>query len=286
MKVERAGVIGAGTMGAGIAHLLRERGAEVWLVEPQPAAQARARATLARLEQRSRSGPAAGPATTTPALHWLADVAELPESLDVVIEAVPERESLKRTVLRSAAERGPRLLGTNTSALSIDTLAAALPDPSALVGVHFFNPVWAMPLLEIVRGPRTDPRLVEAALELAAQLGKEPIVVADVPGFATSRLGLALGLEAMRMLEDGVASAADLDKAMVLGYRHPMGPLRLTDLIGLDVRLEVARTLHRAYGERFVPPQILLDKVARNELGRKTGRGFFDWPEEDVAGSA
>ena len=273
-------------MGAGIAHLLRERGAEVWLVEPQPAAQARARTTLARLEQRSGHEPAAGPAPRTSALHWLADVAELPEGLDLVIEAVPERENLKQAVLRSAAERGPGMLGTNTSALSIDTLAAALPDPTGLVGLHFFNPVWAMPLLEIVRGRRTDPRLVDAALQLAAQLGKEPVVVADVPGFANSRLGLALGLEAMRMPEDGVASAADLDKAMVLGYRHPMGPLRLTDLIGLDVRLEVARTLHRAYGERFAPPGILLDKVTRNELGRKTGRGFYDWPEEDVAGSA
>jgi 3-hydroxybutyryl-CoA dehydrogenase len=134
-----------------------------------------------------------------------------------------------------------------------------------------------MPLLEIVRGPRTDPDVLETAVALAQRIGKEAILVNDAPGFATSRLGLCIGLEAMRMFEDGVASAADIDKAMELGYRHPMGPLRLTDLVGLDVRLDIARHLETTLGPRFAPPQILIEKVANGELGKKSGKGFYDW---------
>lgn len=271
MEFRRAGVIGAGTMGAGIAYVLARSGAEVWVVEPDPEQARGAVQTVARAAGR------AAPPTPPPSLHWLASPAELPAGLDVVVEAVPERAELKREVLAAAYGRRPRLLGTNTSSIAITELGRHLPDASGLVGLHFFNPVWAMALLEVVRSPVTAAPTVELALDLARQLGKEPIVVADRPGFATSRLGISLGLEAMRMLEDGVASAADLDKAMELGYAHPMGPLRLTDLVGLDVRLAIARTLQAAYGDRFAPPQILLDKVARGELGRKTGQGFYPW---------
>jgi 3-hydroxybutyryl-CoA dehydrogenase len=280
MDFERAGVIGAGTMGVGIGYVLALSGARVWLVEPDERQTSRAaralqeRADLAVLD----GSPTVPSADLVARVEWRSSVADLPLELDVIVEAVPERFDLKQGVLAAAQDRDPRLLGSNTSGLSIGSLASALQNPSALVGLHFFNPVWAMRLLEVVQGPATAEKSVRLALLLAAQLDKEPIVVADTPGFATSRLGLALGLEAMRMVEDGVASIADIDKAMVLGYRHPMGPLRLTDLVGLDVRLAIATNLTEAFGVRFAPPTILLDKVARGELGQKTGIGFYRWP--------
>jgi len=170
------------------------------------------------------------------------------------------------------------LLATNTSSLSVAAIAAAARDPGRVVGLHFFNPVHAMKLVEVVTHPQTTSQSVERAVTFATALGKEPIVVKDSPGFASSRLGLALGLEAMRMLEEGVASAEDIDKAMELGYNHPMGPLKLTDLVGLDVRLAIAEYLFQALGDRrFEPPQILRDKVARGELGQKSGKGFYNW---------
>ncbi|HXV75037.1 MAG TPA: 3-hydroxyacyl-CoA dehydrogenase family protein, partial [Candidatus Polarisedimenticolaceae bacterium] len=170
------------------------------------------------------------------------------------------------------------ILASNTSSLSIDRIADATRLPRRVIGLHFFNPVHLMPLLEIVRGSRTADEIVERAIELGTTIGKQPIVVRDSPGFASSRLGLALGLEAMRMLEQGVASADDIDKAMTLGYRHPMGPLRLTDLVGLDVRLAIAEYLHRELGsDAFRPPEILRRMVARGDLGKKSGRGFYEW---------
>jgi 3-hydroxybutyryl-CoA dehydrogenase len=190
---------------------------------------------------------------------------------------VPEDLDLKLSILAAAERREPAMLASNTSALSISRLAKSLRRPQSLVGLHFFNPVWSMPLLEIVRGSANPDEVVDAAHEIGRRIGKETIVVNDYPGFATSRLGVALGLEAIRMLEDGVAAAEDIDRAMVLGYRHPMGPLRLTDLVGLDVRLHIARQLADSLGARFTPPQLLIDKVAAGELGRKSGRGFFDW---------
>jgi 3-hydroxybutyryl-CoA dehydrogenase len=277
---ERAGVIGAGTMGTGIAYVLAWSGASVWLVEPDDAQADRAWATLAgrAAKARLRDGAGGHLDALLERIHRLTDIDGLPLGLDVIVEAVPERVDIKVAVLAAAQLRKPRLLGTNTSALSIDLLASELPEPTSLVGLHFFNPVWAMRLLEVVRGPQTPDPTIDQALLLAAQLAKEPIVVADSPGFATSRLGLALGLEAMRMLEDHVAAAADIDKAMELGYRHPMGPLRLSDLVGLDVRLEIARVLQRAHGERFAPPRILVEMVQRGELGQKSGQGFYRWP--------
>jgi 3-hydroxybutyryl-CoA dehydrogenase len=205
------------------------------------------------------------------------DLAAVTARPDVVVEAVPEQLELKKAVLGAAERLEPALLGSNTSSIPIAALAVDLTGPERLVGLHFFNPVWAMPLLEVVVGPATTEQTSASAVALANRLGKDAILVRDAPGFATSRLGVALGLEAMRMLADGVASAEDIDKAMMLGYRHPMGPLELTDVVGLDVRLAVARTLQQAYGDRFAPPPLLERMVAEGKLGRKVGEGFYRW---------
>jgi 3-hydroxybutyryl-CoA dehydrogenase len=201
----------------------------------------------------------------------------LPKGLDLVIDAIPEIAELKRDVLARCEAREPLLLATNTSGLSIDALATALQHPDRFIGMHFFNPVWTMPLVELVIGTNTSDDAREQALALTARIEKEAIQVRDVPGFASTRLGIALGLEAMRMVEDGVASASDIDRAMELGYRHPMGPLRLTDLVGLDVRLDIARNLEAAFGPRYTPPELLVRMVEAGELGKKSGRGFYDW---------
>jgi 3-hydroxybutyryl-CoA dehydrogenase len=201
---------------------------------------------------------------------------------DLVIEAVIEDLSAKQRLLADIERRAPptALLATNTSSLSVGQIAAALKQPSRLLGMHFFNPVHLMRLVEIVTHAQTDASLVERALGLARLLGKEPIVVQDSPGFASSRLGLVLGLEAMRMVEQGVATAEDIDKAMELGYNHPMGPLKLTDLVGLDVRLAIAEYLHKTLKQsQFEPPKILREKVKKGELGKKSGRGFYLWSD-------
>jgi 3-hydroxybutyryl-CoA dehydrogenase len=279
---ERFVVVGAGTMGTGIAYVAAGAGYAVELVEVDPE---RGRSAVEALErrwagavQRGRlSGPDAASARSRVRLAGgLDDVAGGPH---VLVEAVPERLDLKRSVLAAAEATDPRLLASNTSSIAIGELAGTLRAPERFLGLHFFNPVWAMPLLEIVVGEGTAPATTERAVAVAARLGKTPVVVRDLPGFATSRLGVALGLEAIRMLEDGVASAADIDKAMTLGYRHPMGPLELTDVVGLDVRLDIARTLQRAYGDRFAPPGLLSRMVAEGRLGRKSGEGFYRWKD-------
>lgn len=274
------GVIGAGTMGVGIAYVFALVGRTVTIVEPRPDQQDRARALVETQVGKAveRGKLSAADAAEMPArIRYAADVAELASGLPLIVEAVPEQVTLKRLVLAAAEAREPAVLASNTSGLGIGELAQGLARPDRLVGMHFFNPVWAMPLVEIVRGEQTSDSAIDAACAAAVEIGKETIVVRDKPGFATSRLGIAIGLEAIRMLEDGVASAADIDRAMELGYRHPMGPLRLSDIVGLDVRLDIARHLSQTYGERFAPPQLLVDKVAAGELGRKTGRGFYDW---------
>jgi 3-hydroxybutyryl-CoA dehydrogenase len=198
----------------------------------------------------------------------------------LVIEAAPERLELKQELLaRAAAEVTPDcVLASNTSSLSISAIAAPIPGPERIVGIHFFNPVHIMALVEVVRGDRTAERVVEQARTFARRLGKQAIVVRDSPGFASSRLGLVLGLEAIRMVQEDVASPADIDRAMELGYRHPMGPLRLTDLVGLDVRLEIARYLDRELGgDRFRPPELLERMVVEGKLGKKSGEGFYRW---------
>ncbi|MER7888895.1 3-hydroxyacyl-CoA dehydrogenase family protein [Micromonospora sp. NPDC094482] len=277
---DRFVVVGAGTMGLGIAYVAAGAGHAVELVEVDPARGATAVARLGELWDRAvergkltadQAGANRGRVTLRAALS---EVAEEP---DVVVEAVPERLDLKRAVLRDAEALRPALLGSNTSSISIGDLAAGLARPERFLGLHFFNPVWAMALLEIVVGPATAEQTTAAGVALAGRLGKDPVVVRDLPGFATSRLGVTLGLEAIRMVADQVASPADIDKAMVLGYRHPIGPLELTDLVGLDVRLDIARTLQAAYGDRFAPPPLLEEMVAAGRLGKKSGQGFYRW---------
>jgi 3-hydroxybutyryl-CoA dehydrogenase len=277
---DRFVIIGGGTMGAGIAYVAAAAEFATELVEVDPA---RAEAAIAMLGQRFddavgrgkiTAADAAGARTRLVARTRLDDVAAAPA---VLVEAVPERLDLKRDVLAAAAALRPALLASNTSSISIGSLAETLPDPGSFIGLHFFNPVWAMALLEIVVGPATSDATVAAAVALAERLGKDPVVVRDLPGFATSRLGVAIGLEAIRMVSDGVATAADIDKAMTLGYRHPMGPLELTDVVGLDVRLDIARTLAAAYGPRFSPPDLLVEMVESGRLGRKSGQGFYTW---------
>jgi 3-hydroxybutyryl-CoA dehydrogenase len=277
---DRFAVVGAGTMGLGIAYVAAGAGYRVDLVETD---RSRADAVPDLLERqwdravaRGRLDPADAAAARgrVTVRQRLSEVADAP---DVIVEAVPERAELKRAVLAEAEARGPALLASNTSSLPIGTLAEPLARPDRFIGLHFFNPVPAMALLEIVVGPATAPETTAAAVTLAGRLGKDPVVVRDLPGFATSRLGVTLGLEAIRMVADGVASPADIDKAMVLGYRHPVGPLELTDRVGLDVRLDIARTLQAAYGDRFAPPPLLTEMVAEGRLGRKTGHGFYRW---------
>ncbi|MEU8069198.1 3-hydroxyacyl-CoA dehydrogenase family protein [Micromonospora sp. NPDC048169] len=275
-------VVGAGTMGLGIAYVAAGAGYAVELVEVDPARGAEALRRLGELWDRGvlRGKLTEEAATANRARVTLrAGLAEVAEGADVIVEAVPERLDLKRAVLREAESRRPALLGSNTSSIPITDLAAGLERPAGFLGLHFFNPVWAMALLEVVVGPATAPATTEAAVALAARLGKDPVVVRDMPGFATSRLGVTLGLEAIRMVADEVASPADIDKAMVLGYRHPIGPLELTDLVGLDVRLDIARTLQAAYGDRFAPPPLLVEMVAAGKLGKKSGQGFYTWKD-------
>ncbi|MEU4639798.1 3-hydroxyacyl-CoA dehydrogenase family protein [Micromonospora sp. NPDC023814] len=277
---DRFVVVGAGTMGLGIAYVAAGAGHAVELVEVDRARGAAAVDRLGELWDRAvgRGRLTADQAATNRGRVTLraalADVAQEPA---VVVEAVPERPDLKRAVLREAEALRPALLGSNTSSISIAELADGLARPERFLGLHFFNPVWAMALLEVVVGPATADETTAAAVALAGRLGKDPVVVRDMPGFATSRLGVTLGLEAIRMVADGVASPADIDKAMVLGYRHPIGPLELTDLVGLDVRLDIARTLQAAYGDRFAPPPLLAEMVAAGRLGKKSGQGFYRW---------
>jgi len=280
---ERVGVIGGGRMGAGIAHAFLLAGARVVVVERETDAAAAASARVLESLRRSveRSTTDRKYDALAEAVQTVTDSSAL-AGCGLVVEAVPEDRSLKIDAL-ARAERGvgpEAALATNTSSIPIDELASGLSRPDRFLGLHFFNPVPASQLVEIVTGTATDPVLVEEAKGWVAALGKTAIVVRDSPGFASSRLGVALGLEAIRMLEEGVASPGDIDAAMELGYRHPMGPLRTTDIVGLDVRLGIAEELHRELGERFAPPELLRRLVADGHLGRKTGRGFYEWSEK------
>ncbi len=267
-------------MGVGIVYVAATAGFRAEMVEIDPD---RLAAALDALDRRFADAVARGrlgeaeAASARTRIMGLESVEMVADGPDVLVEAVPERLDLKREVLAAAERLRPGLFGSNTSSIAIGELGGLLAEPERFIGLHFFNPVWAMPLLEVVVGPATAAETTAAAVALAERLGKDPIVVRDLPGFATSRLGIALGLEAMRMVEDGVASPADIDKAMVLGYRHPMGPLELTDLVGLDVRLDIARTLQAAYGVRFAPPVLLERMVEEGRLGRKSGQGFYTW---------
>ncbi|MDB1089846.1 3-hydroxyacyl-CoA dehydrogenase family protein [Streptomyces sp. ACA25] len=276
------GVIGGGRMGAGIAQSFATAGSTVVVVENDRAAAAAALARVAAgLERAAERGKLPKPAEQVlDRVSMVTAVQSLPADTELVVEAVPETPGLKARLL-TAAERVVNertVLATNTSSLSVTELSAALNRPGRFLGMHFFNPVPASALVEIVVAPDTEERTVSAALSWCRALGKQEVVVRDSPGFASSRLGVALGLEAIRMVEESVAEAEAIDRAMTLGYRHPVGPLRLTDLVGLDVRLAIAEHLHATLGERFAPPRLLREKVARGELGRKTGQGFYTWP--------
>ncbi|MGQ0615494.1 MAG: 3-hydroxyacyl-CoA dehydrogenase family protein [Acidimicrobiia bacterium] len=274
-------VIGGGTMGAGIAQCLLEAGATVFVVE---SSEHRAGTARGRVEAGLRLRFKAAPDTDATVKRLLTrfrtrtELAPKPPA-DLVIEAVPEDLGLKARVLDRAerAYPGAAVLASNTSSLSIDKLARALERPERFCGMHFFNPVPRSEMVELVVGSATDAQTVAVARRWVQVLEKECIEVRDSPGFVTSRLGVSIGLEAVRMLEEQVATAEDIDRAMVLAYRFPIGPLRLTDLVGLDVRLSVAEYLTSVLGPRFEPPALLRKKVAVGELGKKTGRGFYSW---------
>jgi 3-hydroxybutyryl-CoA dehydrogenase len=279
---ERAIVIGGGAMGRGIASVLARAQYVVAVVDAgDELAHNAVSATRAILDQGARRGKYSKRDASSAADRLLASasVEEVEGPIDVVIEAIPEIDQLKRQILTDAEQCEPRLLATNTSGISIDGLASALLRPDRFIGLHFFNPVPVMGLVEVVVGAATSDDARAQALELVERIGKEPVVVRDAPGFASTRLGVLLGLEAIRMVQDAVAEPEDIDRAMVLGYRHPIGPLRLTDLIGLDVRLDIARNLQVAYGERFAPPDLLETMVQQGRLGKKSGQGFYEWSE-------
>ncbi len=277
------GVLGGGRMGAGIAHAFLLAGAEVVVVERDEdaadAAAERVRQTVARSLER---GTVAGALDRYEAAFSTATDAAAFVDADLVVEAVPEDRALKIEALARAERAMPAasVLASNTSSISIDDLAAHLERPERFLGLHFFNPVPASTLVEVVVGSVTSSEIVAAARGWIAAIDKTAIVVRDSPGFASSRLGVALGLEAIRMLEEGVASAADIDAAMTLGYRHPTGPLRTTDIVGLDVRLGIAEELAAHLGMRFEPPALLRRMVAEGRLGRKSGEGFYVWENE------
>jgi 3-hydroxybutyryl-CoA dehydrogenase len=283
-SIRRVLVVGAGTMGQGIAQVAAVAGYVTHLYDVEAPRIEKAigiiKGVTDRLVQKGKmlnearsemigmlvAAPELGPAAT---------------DVDLVIEAAPESMDLKVEVLGKIKLFAPEraILASNTSSLSITEIGHRLGVGGRTIGMHFFNPPPVMELLEVVRGLETAPAVVDVCLAVARRLGKTPIVVSDTPGFASSRLGVALGAEAMRMLEAGVASAADIDRAMELGYRHPMGPLKLTDLVGLDVRLAILEHLHREVGEQFRPPSILRQMVRAGRLGKKTGEGFYRWTE-------
>ncbi len=274
----RIAVVGGGTMGIGIAHRFAANGSEVAVVDIDLAtASAAVEAVKATLDVAAERGKLDEPESAKARLEAVASIGDLPIGLDAIIEAVIESPDLKRSLLGEAEERNPAVLASNTSSISIDELAAGLERPERFAGMHFFNPVWAMHLVEVIRGSRTDEATLAAISSMVEFLGMEQAVINDTPGFATSRLGVLAGIEAVRMVEQGVASPADIDRAMSLGYGHPMGPLMLGDLVGHDVRLGIAEHLASVYGERFEPPGLLRSMVAEGKLGKKTGIGFYDW---------
>ena len=283
--IETIAVIGAGTMGHGIAQVAAGAGFRVLLFDVDRESLARG---VSAIERNLAKGIQLAKLTeddrdrTLQHIHGTTNLEEC-AAVDLIIEAAPEKLELKQNILRQveAASDHSFIFASNTSSLSISEIAAPAKRPEAVVGMHFFNPVHIMRLVEIVVGKKTSDETVQTVTSVGRKMRKEPIVVKDVPGFASSRLGVALGLEAMRMVEQGVASARDIDTAMELGYNHPMGPLKLTDLVGLDVRLNIAEYLHRELGsETFRPPEVLRRLVSEGKLGKKTGQGFYDWSQQ------
>jgi len=282
-------VLGTGTMGQGIAQVAAQSGHETRLFDAQEGrASAALKAISAQLEKLVSKGkmtPDARHATMSK-LSAAPSARDASAGSDVLIEAVPEKMDLKVEVLKPLLEAASKhaIVASNTSSLSLTELGARLGVPERTIGLHFFNPPPVMELVEVVRGLGTSDETLERSLAFVKSLAKTPIIVRDVPGFATSRLGVILGAEAMRMLETNVASAQDIDRGMELGYRHPMGPLKLTDLVGLDVRLAILEHLHREIGDQFRPPAILRTMVRAGKLGKKTGEGFYRWVDGQPVG--
>ena len=283
MEIETVAVIGAGTMGAGIAQVCAQTGWKTNLFDAFPEGLERGMKTIDAFWDK---GIARGKTTPEQKAQWSANISAFSDmkaavkDADMVIEAVPENLDIKARVFHVLAVETKEecILATNTSSLSISDIADASGRPDKVIGMHFFNPVPIMKLLELVRHDRTSEETIAIAQSAGQAMNKTTILVNDVPGFATSRLGVVLGNEAIRMLSDGVASAADIDKAMVLGYRHPMGPLQLTDLVGLDVRRDILLNLQESFDDDSYAPHPLLEKlVAAGELGKKTGKGIYDW---------
>ena len=278
-------VVGSGTMGHGIAQVCAHAGLRVTMTDVSDAVLAKGKGQIEKSLAKMREKGRVSAEDEQKALSLVAlstDPVAASASADLIVEAVPERMDLKLDLVKKVSEAAPAhaIVATNTSSLSVTEIAGVAKDASRVVGLHFFNPVPVMELLEIVRAMQTSDDTIVRARAFATQIAKKPIVVKDAPGFATSRLGVILGCEAIRMLESGVASAEDIDAAMELGYRHPMGPLKLTDLVGLDVRLMILDHLHKELGEQFRPPSLLRQMVRAGRLGRKSGRGFYEYPTE------
>ena len=282
-EIRTVAVLGAGTMGHGIAQVSAMIGCLVRLFDANNNATS---AGMDKIRDNLDKGISRGKLTedvrnrTLENITATGSISEAVTGADLVVEAAPEAIDLKESIFAEVESSVPdhAILATNTSSLSIARISSSLRSPSRFVGMHFFNPVHIMALVEVVWGPQPSDATLEAAVRFARRLGKEPIVVRDAPGFASSRLGIVLGMEAIRMVEQGVASPEDIDKAMELGYRHPMGPLKLTDLVGLDVRLGIAEYLHDALGsDAFAPPNLLREMVGEGKLGKKSGQGFYSW---------
>jgi 3-hydroxybutyryl-CoA dehydrogenase len=282
--IRQVTVIGSGTMGRGIAYLAALAGYDTIVFDIDPASLDSARDAIDSILRKGIEKKKVAPDAAQAAIGRLqfgGDLESATRGADLIVEAVPENFELKKELFAQldlfCGEE--TILASNTSSISITRLASNVERRDRFIGMHFFNPPHLMKLVEIVKGDRTSEDTVAQIRQVTDRMEKEAIVVRDSPGFATSRLGVAIGLEAIRMLQDGVASAEDIDRAMELGYNHPMGPLRLTDLVGLDVRLGIAEYLSSTLGERFEPPQLLRDLVAQGKLGKKTGQGFYRWEE-------
>lgn len=283
MSVQTVAVLGAGTMGHGIAHVSALAGCSVTLYDVSAEAADRGLANIRRNMDKGVDRGKLDAAARDAALPRVRAVADLKEAVlgaDLVVEAVPEKLALKQELFSTLEPwvGEDTILGTNTSSLSVGTIASATRRPERVIGLHFFNPVHIMKLLEIIVAEKTSDEVLARSRAYGEAIGKQCITVKDFPGFATSRLGVCLGMEAIRMVEQGVASPADIDAAMVLGYRHPVGPLKLTDMVGLDVRMHIGEYLAKELGNpAFEPPNMMREMVAEGRLGKKVGRGFYDW---------
>ncbi len=283
MDVRTVAVIGAGTMGAGIAQVCAQTGWETRLYDAFPEGLQKG---MDSIHSFWNKGIARGKTTEQQKSEWSANLnsyenmSKAVSDADLIIEAVPEIMELKQSIFRQLEEIAPphSVLATNTSGLQIGKIAGATGCSERVIGMHFFNPVPLMSLLELVRHDSCSDETVAAAQSIGSAMGKETILVRDVPGFATSRLGVVLGNEAVRMLADGVASASDIDTAMRLGYKHPMGPLELSDLVGLDVRRDILNNLAEAFDDdRYLPHPMLDRLVDAGDLGKKVSKGIYKW---------